>query len=75
MLRHIVFVVCLIYTIKIGYVVSFVNDISQLKAVNLDGNSESDRECKSQLDVFINGLEKRESWAVESKQILTYLKS
>lgn len=71
MLRHFGFVVCVIGAINIGNVVSFADDISQLRtALNLIAtNSESDRECKSQLDDFIDGLEKRENWAVESNEL------
>lgn len=71
MLREFGFIDCVIGAINIGNVVSFADDISQLRAVNLIANSESDRECKSQLDDFIDGLEKRENWAVESNESLT----
>jgi hypothetical protein len=67
MLKNKVFVVFVIISLKICNVVSFVDNFSQLKAANISTNNESDKECKNQLNFFIEELEKRESWAVESE--------
>jgi hypothetical protein len=65
-MKQIAFLILLI-VLHFSKVDSFFDTFSQLKAVNIVADNEQDKECKSQLKLFSDALEKRENWAVESK--------
>jgi Nose resistant-to-fluoxetine protein, N-terminal domain len=72
MLKNWPIIVLALCALRVEFVFSFVDDISQLRKVKLNAENESDRRCESHFQDFVAALARREDWALESIDSLSY---